>query len=82
MNLSITKQSLKPELIYSINNYSGILNSNYKSIVKKNFKNIKSKSLFTRKQHLKSWSYNRTCSSAATSLKVLLFLVMTIIAII
>lgn len=82
MSLSINTQSLQTDSVITLNNYSGILNSNYKSIVIGNFKNISSKSLFNRKQRLKSWSYNRSCCTVAASLKVLLFLVMIIIAII
>ncbi|AUC75275.1 hypothetical protein [Olleya sp. Bg11-27] len=79
MNASINTQSFKQD---SVINYSGILNSNYKSIVKQNFKNLKTTSLFSRKQHLKSWTYNRTCSIVATSLKVFLFIGLTLLAII
>lgn len=73
MELSIKSQSLVPHTILSFNNYSGILNTDYKSIVASNFKNFKSKSLFNRRQQLKSWSYNRTCCATATLIKVALF---------
>jgi len=77
----MTIQSLEPDSVHSVNNYSGILNSNYKNIVKNNFKSLKSKALFSKKQKLKIWQYNRSCCTVATSLKVLLFFTMTIIAI-
>ncbi|MEL0643873.1 MULTISPECIES: hypothetical protein [unclassified Olleya] len=82
MALSINTQSLQTDSVTTLNNYSGILNSNYKSIVISNFKNISSKSLFSSKQRLKSWSYNKSCCTVATSLKLLLFVVMIILAII
>ncbi|SFI80836.1 hypothetical protein [Olleya namhaensis] len=79
MELSINTQSLEPDSVISFNNYSGILNTNYKSIVISNYRNFKSKSLFNRRQQLKSWSYNRTCCATATLIKVALFAVMLVL---
>lgn len=71
------------ESIIKLNNhntYTGLLNSNYKSIVKYNFKNLKNNSIFGLKQRLKSEQL-QTCCSVATSIKLLVFFTVIIIAI-
>jgi len=61
--------------------YSGLLNSSYKSIVDCTFENLKKPSVFSIRQRIKSSRFNSYCS-ISTSLKVSVFLIGFIIALV
>ncbi len=84
MELLKTNQELEPlpEPIF-LNHYlySGLLKSNYKSIVDCTFSNLKKPSVFSIRQRIKSSRFNTYCS-ISTTLKVSVFLIGFIIALV
>ena len=84
MELVITLQDLEPlptQENDTVNKPLGFLNSNYQKIVNSNFSKVNSNSIFGIRQRLKSRQFN-TCCSVETILKVALFFVAFLIAII
>ncbi|MFD2822991.1 hypothetical protein ACFS5M_04880 [Lacinutrix iliipiscaria] len=83
MELLITSQDLEPLPKYNedqVNQPLGFLNSNYQQIVRHTYNKMNSGSVFGIRQRLKSKQYN-SCCSIETTLKVSLFLVIFLIAI-
>jgi len=84
MELLITSQDLEPlpiQKVELVNKPLGFLNSKYKQLVKRNFNKKNSRSVFGIKQQLKSKQFNTPCS-VETILKVSLFFVVFLIAIV